>query len=90
MHHIGRSERWIKMYENGTFPAHTGFLNKHHSIDTKNKMKIKHALNNHQQGMRNSQFGSCWITNENENKKIKRNEIVPAGWRLGRKMNTTT
>lgn len=41
---------------------------------------------NHQVGERNSQFGTMWITNEKENKKIKCNSIIPTGWRKGRKM----
>jgi hypothetical protein len=36
-------------------------------------------------GILHSQFGTCWITNETENKKIKKTEIIPNGWRLGRK-----
>lgn len=35
-------------------------------------------------GEKNSQFGSMWITNEQENKKIKKTEPVPEGWRKGR------
>jgi hypothetical protein len=34
-------------------------------------------------GILNSQFGTCWITNETENKRIKKIEIIPNGWRLG-------
>lgn len=34
----------------------------------------------------NSQFGTCWITNEKENKKIPKGNTIPNGWRLGRKM----
>lgn len=41
----------------------------------------------HQVGEKNSQYGTMWITNERENKKIKCNDIIPAGWRKGRKMS---
>jgi hypothetical protein len=37
-------------------------------------------------GSKNSQFGTCWITNEVENKKIKKGDLIPDGWRLGRKI----
>jgi hypothetical protein len=37
-----------------------------------------------QQGANNSQFGTMWITNEVENKKIKKDAITPEGWRKGR------
>lgn len=35
----------------------------------------KFAKNKHQQGERNSQYGTCWITDGINNKKIKKNEI---------------
>jgi len=34
----------------------------------------------------NSQFGTCWITNETISKKIYRGDEIPKGFRLGRKM----
>ena len=48
------------------------------------KEKISKASKIHQRGSGNSQFGTCWITNETENKKIKRGDMIPDGWRLGR------
>lgn len=38
----------------------------------------------HQQGSKNSQAGTMWITNNIENKKIKKNESIPPGWTKGR------
>ena len=32
-------------------------------------------------------FGTCWITNGCENKKIKKTEVIPSGWKLGRNLN---
>ena len=40
----------------------------------------------HQQGEKNSQFGTIWINNFIENKKIKKDEIIPEGWIKGRKI----
>jgi hypothetical protein len=43
----------------------------------------------HQQGAKNSQFGKYWISNDTENKKIKKEELekyVSEGWRRGRIM----
>jgi hypothetical protein len=37
-------------------------------------------------GKNNSQFGTCWITNEIESKKIYKGDPIPKGWRLGRKI----
>ena len=41
----------------------------------------------HQQGANNSQFGSCWITKDYENKKIKKEDLdlfLNLGWVKGR------
>lgn len=40
----------------------------------------------HSKGESNSQFGTMWITNGIENKKIKKTDIVPEGWYKGRKI----
>lgn len=40
----------------------------------------------HQVGTKNSQYGTMWITNEIESKKINVGDSVPVGWRKGRKM----
>jgi len=45
--------------------------------------------NKHQQGENNSQFGTMWITNDNENMKIKKNSPIPDGWKKGRKIVVT-
>jgi hypothetical protein len=55
---------------------------KKHSEDT--KIKIGKINSIKQKGENNSQFGTCWITNGMENKKIKNTETVPSGWKLGR------
>lgn len=39
-----------------------------------------------QKGKNNSQYGTCWITNDVENKKIFKGDNIPNGWRLGRKI----
>jgi hypothetical protein len=55
---------------------------KHHTIDT--KIKIGKANSIKQLGKNNSQFGTCWITNGIENKKIKKQDAIPIGWKIGR------
>jgi hypothetical protein len=40
-----------------------------------------------QSGHRNSQYGTCWITNGIENKKIKKTDHIPDGYIKGRDMN---
>lgn len=57
---------------------------KEHSEETKKKMS--QSKKGKGKGSNNSQFGKCWITNEKENKKIMRGDLIPDGWRLGRVM----
>lgn len=35
-------------------------------------------------GEKNTQFGTRWITNETDNKKISKTDPIPTGWRAGR------
>lgn len=51
------------------------------SID---KRKETYKTIGHQQKDKNSQYGTCWITNGKNNKKIKKNESIPEDWKLGR------
>ena len=62
------------------------FTNKKHSEETKEKMRQHKGK---QSGDKNSQFGTCWIYNEElkQNKKINKTEEIPNGWKLGRKLN---
>jgi len=65
-------------------PRGRGFLGKSHTEETKAKMRA--AAVDHGQGEANSQFGTMWITNGIENKKIKKSSDIPEGWARGRKM----
>lgn len=64
------------------------FEGKTHSEETKRKMS--ESSKGMGSGKINSQFGSMWITNGTENKKIKAVDIIPEGWYKGRKMNGTS
>ncbi|MFW6377072.1 MAG: hypothetical protein ACOCZ5_00355 [bacterium] len=55
---------------------------KKHSDETKKKIGKINSLK--QKGNNNSQYGTRWITNGIENKKISKNNIVPNGWKYGR------
>ena len=63
---------------------HATFKGKKHSEETLNRMREVKV--GHGKGVENSQFGKCWITNETENKKIHKGDLIPEGWRLGRKI----
>jgi len=69
-----------KLYANG---FEGGFKDKTHTIETKIKMGISCSIA--QTGNKNSQFGTMWITNGIEHKKIKATDSIPEGYRKGRK-----
>jgi len=50
--------------------------------------KRKQAMKekDHQKGETNSQFGTMWITDGSSNKKIRKDEEIPFGWKKGRKI----
>ena len=52
------------------------------------KRKETFEIIEHQKGEKNSQFGTMWITNGTENKKIDKNEPIPDGWLKGRKIKS--
>lgn len=63
----------------------SGFKGKKHNDDTKTLMSLKAQQ---RLGNRNSQFGTCWITRNKENKKIKKEDLeiyIQQGWMRGRK-----
>ena len=52
------------------------------------KISQAHKILNYQKGEKNSQYGTCWIYNEKENRKIKKEELdlyLSKGWKKGRK-----
>lgn len=64
------------------FKHNTGHFNgKSHSEETKQKLSGPRPQS---KGENNSQFGSMWITNGQENKKIKKDVLIPEGWYKGR------
>jgi hypothetical protein len=71
-----------KLWEEGKLKLNPWPKGKRLSDDT--KRKISEANKIKQSGSSNSQFGSHWITNGEQNKKIKMMGIVPSGWKLGR------
>ena len=61
---------------------HATFRNRLHTEETKRKMR--EVQKGKGIGKSNSQFGTKWITNGDENRKIKKEDIIPDGWKPGR------
>lgn len=65
--------------------GHQNFLNHKHTPNTIIQMKQSHVGKH--DGSKNSQYGTCWITNGMENKKIKKEELdkhIQLGYYKGR------
>lgn len=61
-----------------------------HPLSIEHKRKIGEKNSIHQQGVKNSQYGTCWIYNDKESIKIKKenlDEHLSQGWLKGRKIN---
>ena len=63
----------------------SGFSNRLHTKETKHKISVANSIRS--KGSKNSQFGTMWITNGSENRKIKKDlDSIPEGWYKGRQM----
>ena len=79
------SEGLKKAYINGWIPPATGNKYRLGLITSEStKTKIGNANKISQKGERNSSFGTIWITDGMENKKINSDCEIPHGWRSGR------
>jgi len=58
------------------------FSGKSHTEE--HKQYMSEIMKEKQKGENNSQYGTMWITNGSENKKIKKVDIIPEGWYKGR------
>ena len=79
-HIIRSSESLKKRHQKGEIKYDT-FSGRSHTEEV--KRKIGNSNSKSQLGERNSQYGTRWITNGTESKKIKNSEIPPEGWRYG-------
>jgi len=80
---IGR-QNFKNAHKNGKI-KYSNFEGKKHSEESKNK--ISSSMKGKGKGSNNSQFGTCWVTNGTENKKIKKEHIdlwESKGFRKGR------
>lgn len=77
----------MKKYHKSGKHKYDNFTGKKHTEETKQKMRDKASQ---RIGDKSSQYGTCWITNGSENKKIKKTETIPDAWVLGRSMRLKT
>jgi len=64
------------------------FSGKHHTDEHREKMRK--IMSESQKGEKHAQYGTCWITKDFENKKVKKEDLplwLENGWIKGRKMN---
>jgi hypothetical protein len=53
------------------------------------RRRFSEYMKEHQSGKGNSQFGTKWITNGVESRKILKDDHVPSGWALGRRIRNS-
>lgn len=84
---LAKDEQWLMRYRANMSKAQKdnpslGFAGKSHSEEWKNSHSS--LMKEKMKGSLNSQFGTMWITNGQESKKIKKIDIIPEGWYKGR------
>lgn len=62
------------------------FKGKKHSEEWKQRQSL--IMKEKSLGTNNSQYGSMWITDGIQNKKIKKEDFIPEGWYRGRKIKS--
>lgn len=72
----GLNQNWLT--------CRASFEGRHHTEESKKRIGLNNSLK--QKGALNSQFGSMWITNGVENRKVQRDSHIPEGWYKGRKL----
>ena len=75
------SERMKNLHKSGAIKA-PSWVGKTHTEETKQKMRKSKNV-----GVSNPSFGTCWVTNGQENKKIKKEELenfIQLGYYKGR------
>jgi len=80
------SNRMKQLHAEGKI-QYNNFTGKTHCDEAKRKIG---EANSKLTGQRNSQFGTMWITDGKENKKVKKDiDIIPEGWYNGRVIKNT-
>lgn len=81
-----RKEAWKNVSDENRAKIMNGLIanrGRKHTPETIEKMKQQRKGT--MMGINNSQYGTKWITNGMENKKIKNTDLLPDGWKFGKK-----
>jgi group I intron endonuclease len=78
------SKIFKKLWKEGKLKNRAWVKGVPHSDETKKKISETNSIK--QKGENNSQYGTQWITNGIDNKKIGKDEKIPKGWERGRKL----
>ena len=79
---VAASKNMKNAHKTGKF-RYDNFAGKSHTEEAKRKISETHKKNNLGNGEKNSQYGTMWITNGTINRKIKKNDEIPEGFRKG-------
>ena len=83
---LNSKKNWEDPSKRDKMKANLDWTGKKHTDETKKKLSETMSKLGH--GASNSQFGTCWITKDGANKKIKKDDIdtyLNEGWVKGRK-----
>jgi hypothetical protein len=81
-------EQWKKNISKANTGKPGTFKGKQHTSETKKKIGAANAKR--QKGEKNSMYGTCWIHNDKQSIRIKKDDLesyIADGWIKGRKMN---
>jgi hypothetical protein len=83
---IQTAERNRELHKLGILKPPPNWLGKKHKQESKDKIGLGNSIS--QKGEKNSQYGKKWIYNIEEKRSIRisKDDIVPDGWDIGRKM----
>ncbi len=86
-----KTDSYKKSQSEKLLSAKFDWRNRKHSEETLKKMRDKKV--NHGLGKNNSQYGTCWISNETTSTKIRKEELesyLEKGWTKGRRLRDAT
>jgi hypothetical protein len=81
-----KDHEWSMKFSESLSRSKKGKSTWNKGLKLSSKIRSHLAAIQHQQGEKNSQFGTMWITDDRVNRKIKKTDPIPEGWKRGRKI----